>query len=591
MADKYSPEWLRDVREQYNTSLNEWHMRMEDAHSLAKGEWFIDGELGEWRPGSSSLDDKPFVMNIAEQLLADVARLVDESEPSIRANPRSESDDDQKNAWIRESVAQQYWDANDASMFIPMWAMDLLVSGIAVAVAWTDESEEYPQFIRVDPRFCYPSSYQGRIMDLLVVQRLPSHVVQNMFQLEKEILGYNREVEVWDYYSADRCVKAVAGLNQNGELLGSESVKVVHSYDPGIGRIPVAFAQLPSADGEFRGKLDQVAGSLYAKNKIVRLITEYAEQEVYAPFKALGVVNPLDPPGPSTIYQLDPNTPGADIARVEPAGGNPQLWNLLGYLDQEQRGQLAYPSSRQGDVSQSIASASFVNATQGQLTSLVKECQKYIGSIRKQLTEIGFVFDRTSLDFDKPLARPIGRKKTYLPSKDLTADDPYIRVVYGAGAGLDVYNADTRVIQHYSSGLISKETAREQIDYLLDPSGESDKLEIEATAAAVLQKFLQDPNVPLAMNLKLLTIQKSGRSLVEAAEELMAEAERLQAQQEQAMAAQGGGAPQAGGDLPLPEGVPSDQAEQEALALEKGAVPGQAEVEFTPPPMTQVLVR
>ena len=66
------------------------------------------------------------------------------------------------------------------------------------------------------------------------------------------------------------------------------------------------------------------------------------------------------------------------------------------------------------------------------------------------------------------------------------------KVVYGAGAGLDRMNADTRILQHLGANLISRQTARENIDYIAQDGEEEDRIQAEQAENIATQKFLQE---------------------------------------------------------------------------------------------------
>ena len=113
--------------------------------------------------------------------------------------------------------------------------------------------------------------------------------------------------------------------------------------------------KLPAWDDHFRGLLDQSKGGLYAKNKAVKLIFDHTEEATEASLFARGVKNADEPPGAERVYQADENWPQGlgppDLTRVGPPPISPHLLSMLGLIDSEQRGQIGYPASRQGNVS------------------------------------------------------------------------------------------------------------------------------------------------------------------------------------------------------------------------------------------------
>jgi hypothetical protein len=338
--------------------------------------------------------------------------------------------------------------------------------------------------------------------------------------------------EVLEYYSAGMCQQAI-GLHKDGSAVmysTDEPVKVVKTWEPDIGVPPVAFAQLDSFDGQFRGMFDQVAGSLRTKNRIVKLVLDYADRQVYAPKVSKGLLNPEERDGPNAHFRLDPNIVDAQMGRLAPAGSAPQLFALLEFLDREQRGGTGYPQSRQGQVSQAIASGTFVASTQGQLTTIVRNIQRLLGMFREQVNEISFQLDEKHLDKDKPLTRAVGKKRLYLPSRDISGVYQN-RVIYGAGAGLDRLNADVRIERHMATGLISKETAREQLDYIDEKNEEQDKIEREMGRQAMVQKFFAE--APWDVLAEVNTLTDKGTDIAEAITSVTQKRQAAQPESEQ----------------------------------------------------------
>lgn len=569
------------ARAHRTTFLADWKSRVDKVDGLYKGDWSVAF------PDESVETDLPHVMNLVQVTIDDISRLVSEASPSITCFPESEKEEDVKNAYLREAISETHWNVNDGDILLPKLAMDLAGTGTAFLVVDTS-AEMYPCIHRIDPRMAYPDVHNGKIQDLLVVQSMKIRVAARMFprlELEKyDDPDVADEAEVLEYYTKGECVQAVA-ITKGGEVVPTAYFEVKRWYpkdkdDKPV--LPVAFAQLDSFDGEFRGMFDQISGSLNTKNRIVKLMLDYTDRLVYAPLTSKGLLNPEVAFSPTAHYRLDPNTPDSMIGRLQPAGSSPQLYNILEYLDREQRGGVTYPAARQGDVSQSIASASFVASTQGALTSTVRNIQRLLGTMRRQVHSISFRLEEQELDESKPLWRPVGKKKTYSPMRDIGGQYDCM-IAYGAGAGLDRLNADVRILQHLGAGLISKETAREQIDYLFADGEETKRIQAEMAGDALAQKFLTE--APWDLVAKVYSIMaKTGSPLTEAVTQVM-EAQQAETAPTQAPAQPGTPGPTPEGEAPM----------SEQLAIQKGrteAQPGpQAQPKFQGPPITSVLVR
>lgn len=572
-------QYLVGIRNSYVDSFSGWKTRIEATDAMIRGEWSVP------YPDGTSKMAKPKVMNLMDTQPRDIARLVSESTPSVSCMPMGEKKADIDNANLREQIARTYWAKNRGDLLVSQWAMDLVITGTAFACIWADAQSPYPHITRRDPRFCYPDVVNGMIQDLLVVQRVKARVLQR--QYPDVDFGIDNDdmddfAEVWEYYSREENILAASPLAKKSQAPVENGVAVINRWSAGLECAPIAFAQLPSPDGGFRGMLDQLADSLVTKNRMVEYSLDIAHQYVYAPFLEKGVLNPNDEPGPSTIYHLDPQVNDAQFGRVAPAPGSPQVFNLLSYLDDAQRGQAAYPSTRQGEVPARADSAAFVASTQGQLTSVVRNIQFLIGDLRKQATTVAMEMDSKELDFKKPLVRPAGKKVLYLPSKDI-AGNYEVEVVYGAGAGLDRQSADVRLLQYYGNGAISAETMLENTDFVADPQMEIEKRQREELERVALQRFGSDPSVSLDYLFVVLGLMDEGMDFREA---VQAAAEQVAPQPQ---------VPQPGEAAPAgPPGAAPSAPEQQA-ALEQGQVPQGAPTAvpapFSPPPLEQVFVR
>lgn len=505
-------EYLWDVRMDRVGNLQSWKDRVARTDAIYRGDWAVVF------PNEQVQVLQPNVMNLVQVGMDDISRLVSEAKPSVNCFPTSESATATTNAYVREAIAHTYWDINKGDLMVPRLALDLAGTGACFVVVDVDKEHPYPRYHRIDPRMAYPDVHNGMIQDLLVVQVLKLRQAARLFPrlgLMEVPPDVADAVEVLEYYSKDECIQAVA-FSKSGQPRSwhvEQPVEITRHWKPDINQVPVAFAQLDSFDGEFRGMFDQIEGSLRTKNRVVKLMMDYTDRMTYAPKVEKGLLNPEAKEGPDTIYELDPNVPDSRLERLGPAGSSPQLFGLLEFLDREHRGATAYPSQRQGQISQSIASATFVAATQGQLTSAVRTIQRLLATAREDLNAISFKLDEKHKDESKPLTRPVGKRKTYTPGEDI--DGVHLnQVIYGAGAGLDRINADVRVLQHMQTGLISKETARAQLEYVDDRSEERDKIDREATRDVLSQKFLAEADA--ATLAEVLEDMESGKSLPEA---------------------------------------------------------------------------
>ena len=457
-------------------------------------------------------------------------------------------------------------------------------------VAWPTGDGLYPSFTRVDPRHAYPTIQNGNLLDLFVIHVFPAAVAEAMFPgrgITQNTAGnkIKDEVEVWEYYTQGYASRWIAYLDVGGQADPS-LVELVDEavYDEEC--MPAHYTQLATHDGAIRGLLDQIGNSLEAKNKIASLLVKYTEHKVFAPWEERGILNPDDTPGPNTVYHHDPNSPNDTfMRRVPPAGSDPALFALMGMLDDDQRGSVGYPSSRQGEVSQSIASAAFVESSQGQLSSIVKDVQSHLADLRAQTTETLLKFDEKYMNFTKPLIKSVGKRNTYKPSTAIK-NRYHIRVSYGAGAGMSRSNADTRVLNLLGARLIDRGSARDNVEFLRDRSDIQDKIEMENAEDSLQQLFWPDPSIPIDIKFMVKkAMTDEGLSLADAwlqVQEVMAKEAEAMAQLQQGQPQ----APQAPGGQVQPEA-----ATDQALALEKGQIVQEpADIDLPPAPLEQIFI-
>ncbi len=557
--------WESDLLDWRGWRVNffqDWKARLKLVDLLYQGAW------SEVFSDESVMRENPHVMNLVQVGLDDIAKLVSEAVASVRCLPEKNTETAGQEANIREAIADTYWEMNKGEMLVPRLAMDVAGAGCAFVVVAADDTSDYPCLYRVDPRHAYPDVRNGQLQNLLVVEVMNARIAASMFpqlNLDDDPTLLNRTVELLHYYSPGKCVQALSYNRTPGA--NPDTAIVTREWEPmdinGKPIMPVGFVQLDSFDGSFRGMFDQISGSLQTKNRIVKQLLDYTDEVVYAERFSKGLLNPEEPPGPMAHFRLDPNVPDSAVGRVAPAASAPQVFQILEYLDREQRGAAGYPSARQGEISQSIASASFVASTQGQLTSTVRNVQRLLANLRTQLNTISFGLDESYLDVEKPLVRAVGRKQTYTPRKDI-AGVYRNQVLYGAAAGLDRLNADVRILQLLGAGILSKEDAREQIDFISDPRAVAGRVDYEQTQSALLQKFLAEAPVELLM--KMLAAESEGKTLPEAVKLILAEQE--------AAAAAPPAVPGMGAPAAAPGGAPS-------------ATPTQAP-QFAPPPLEQI---
>lgn len=571
-----------------NSRLND----QSNSERITDTEQFDNLYAGRWDvafPDETTESLPPMVMNLPQVAADEFARLVAETAPQLRYEPGGKGTEEIDAAYQVERIGQTHWLANDGEdLLIPQLGLDMASTGmIALTVGQDTELSDYPVLTRMDPRGVYPTFAHNRLVDAIVVTRMTWRQAEAQFGRDAmapwgEQQRKDFEIEVIELYEKDSVTTVIARVGQEGGTNKAFDGYELRRWDHGLGTPSIAIATLPQADGRIRGMYNNIAGIVLAQNRIFNLQLDYADQLVYAPWFAHDVENDTARPGPGTVFRG--RTAESKMQRLAPAGENPQLFGLLEMLERQGRGGAAYPAQRQGEVTQSIASASFVNSTLGQFTTQIKFGQKRAALLRKTIHELMYRIDRKFLDFEKPLLVPSDTGK-YSPSKDIPDLGPKsrcrLRIAYGAGAGLDALNKKAALHADLDKGLVSQETAREQLDYVMDPSGEGQKVERERVRDALLARITQDPNVGVDLLMRYAALLNSGDDLMGASEKMSAIEEQARAEQ-QAGVAQGAGPVAPGAGTPPSEPTPEQYAA--GAAGPAGPQPPQA-------PPSNILVR
>ncbi len=569
------------------SSLNGY--RDSKSHSEAKKhlldyDTIYQGRLNALYPGESALPAEPLVENKLKNATHDLARLAADAKGSPVFMREKEDEKASAAAAVRTAIADTFWQQNKGARIERKVYLDLISAGFAALSVFYNDKSEYPQVMRLNPRFCYPDVFNEKLQSLLYVENMKERQAARLWPdlgLSMDAKN-NTEVEVVIYYDDMEVVQAVCTYGKAGKI---EHAAIVSRWEHGLGCVPVAFNNLESADDTFHGLFDQLGGPMMVRNKTVRLLADYLESMAHAPFEEKNIMNSDDEPSPVTIYHHDQNSQESFMRRVQPAAPAGAVFGLLQYMDAQESSEAIQPPARVGVVSQSIASGSFVASTQGTLSSAVKELQETCADLRVQADYIAFKIDAMYLDEKKPLWRAVGDQHTYQPSKDMGSWTHH-KIDYGAAAGLNAAEADNRVLQHLGARLIDRGTARRQIDYLEDVTVIQERIDREGLQDAYFQRLVTDPSVPMSALAETIIEMGDGTSLIDTLKKVMPALVQAEAQ-----AAAAGGPPTAGGT----QAGPAANPEEEQAALEAGATGGPglkpSALEFAPPPLQTQLVR
>lgn len=521
--------------------------RLQDNDSL------YEGFIKDLFPDETALmADGMLIENKFKNALHDHERLASQGKGMPKFIERGDRESDKVGARVREAICDTYWTVGGGPDMIRQLFLDYAGTGVMALSVYPDPTEPYPMYRRLDPRYCYPDYHNGKLANLLYIETIRERVAA----FEHPGIGLDPdprsqgEVDFICFYDADEVVEAyVRRARKEGERT---KLYLVQRWVHKLGRVPVAYKQLASYNGAAHGFFDQLAGPMMVRNKGVRFAIDYMEQSAYSPLFAQGIENAEETPGPTTVYRADPDAEQVHLERIGPAATGSTIWSLISYMGDQEEKEATMPAARTGNLPQSQASGSFVDANQGTLQSVIVEMQDGMSELRRQLNEVCMRVDEKFIDEQKPLIRAVGRKKTYKPSKDI-GGWYYHTIEYGAGAGMSKLNTDNRIENLIAARLLDRGTGMAQIDFVDDSTSIQEKIEAENIDDALMQRFATDPNTPFSSLMQVsILMRQEGLRFTEALVQVQAQVQaQEQAQQQQPQPGQGPVPPEAGA---APEG-------------------------------------
>lgn len=463
-ADQRIPHW------------QEHQDRIADVDAISRGDFHVVF------PDESSTTERPKVPNIVQLALDDRAALSTEVPLTIRCDPPSE--EAKVKAERRERIAHFYLAHNKAELLFRRFYIDLNQTGVNYKLVLPDlrsstpEGERFPLIRRIDPRHAFPDraySPDREVANLLVTYEESRSGLQALHQdadlsVPAKLQGESDLIRVYEYY--DRSEFLIVAELPDLDTAGNRSRRgvILTRMSNKLSRVPVSISARPTHDGQFRGTFDQVLGTLVAENRIFNLVLDGAADTISAPPVYHDIENPQDW---GTGVALKAKSPQGFMRRMAPDGPNPTIFPTLAQLGGNARVGSVYPESRQGQISQSIASAAFVSAITGNLSTAVAADQRIEAASWAEVLSICFETDEKYLEASerKVIAGSTTSgapfSETYRPSRDISGDYR-VRASYGAMAGQDRTTMDIRVIQQVNNKLLPRRIGMELLSTVSD---------------------------------------------------------------------------------------------------------------------------
>jgi hypothetical protein len=551
-------------------AYSSWKDRVQRVTDIVNGNWTV-----VW-PDLTREATAPTVANTIEMSISHWGAIGGSIIPSVKV-PVSHTEtgpEGSRGAAKRERRIRETERRSNISRLLGLWFEDYSGAGANAAMVWADFSlpsdERHPVIMRIDPRHYYPIvDAGGRVLECLIARKVHAYeTVRRYPQLAEHINVDNADLEEWFWFEPDRIRHLIVDIRAWEKKKDATGLVLVDQVNE-LGRVPIVENVLGSFDGERRGMHDQTIHLMRVQHHLMNLVVEKTEEDVYSPVLYYDVEG-AETFGPGAVMRM--RSPDASLTKIT-SPGRFDVKDLISRLEEQARFQSVYPRQLTGDPGASIASGRAIGASQGALDARLAKAHKQFEFFLSEVSGMVLRFDETYCDGTKTIhgdSRDRKNPETFVPSRDIAGAYEVDRS-YGLGAGSDPTNRETRLQMHLAAGLIARQTAREELDFLDgDTLGEEKRIAKEAMIDAVNQGILaaaaqQGPGAALRyfklLNNESLTMEEV---LIKFHEEEQAAA------QEAAAGAVGG----AGGG---PGGVPGLDVAAGAESLARGGVPGQAE--------------
>jgi hypothetical protein len=255
-----------------------------------------------------------------------------------------------------------------------------------------------------------------------------------------------------------------------------------------LGFVPVWEVNLPTFDGQRRGLFDQTVHIMRTVQRLMLMTIMSTEEHAFPAIGSYDVVNPEDfGPGADIRYRSSEGR----VERLGPAS-HFDVKDTIARLTDEAAKQSAYPQQLTGDPGASIVSSRGIKASMGALDARLAVAHKQFEVAMGKASGFLLALDEKYCNAEKTIVgdeRDMSEAETYFPERDV-AGSWQVTCTYGLGAGSDPSNIEMRLNMNLANGLISQETAREQLPFLKDPGAEPVRLLREAMQGSVIQGVL-----------------------------------------------------------------------------------------------------
>lgn len=532
----------------------------------------IAGNISAADTNSDNIDNRsPNLIQVALEDTAESAALI----PTIRVAPCDMKDKTKRQAQKMEHIAGSIMDASSMEVMMLQTMADLTGCGMHSWLVFPNKDLNTPTIQRRDPVTCYPEP-GWQIGDTVRRCMFTREVFLSQLPEEQILLfhdGYyaanmkraenNMKLILIEWFDETEFV--VCALYEAGGSPLSISGTVTRTYQPvelsrvenKTGICPVVVGSRLTFDGEIRGQFDQAIAPFMAHVRLSGLMLDYADQAVYSDIWVRDLIGEM-PFGGGSYIELGPN--GA-IGRVPPAASSLDIQRDLASLVDAVHLGARWPKSRPGEISQSIASAKFLEASAGMMNTAIRTLHIVMKQSLAQALTVGLAQIQKHFPGDHLASATIKNQHVsteYNGTKDINLDCR-VNVEYGLGFGRDPGQTAVLNVQYGQAGYISKQTVMENIDGLTDVGRELMRIELEELEGfmkAKLMQRLQEGSVPDSALLDIADARAAGDSLSMIYRKYVVEPMNAASAQAPVSGLAGGPVGPDGAPIPSPGGAP-----------------------------------
>jgi len=569
----YVPMSGGDHMDQMNTELGALKTKYIDRDSRMRNVLAVrQGRMRDVFP--DMFPDGPFDRGIVANMIDVAARDLSEvlaPMPSFNCeSARTASDAATKFAEKRTKIANGYLELSNAQTQMYTAADRYFTYGFVPCIIEMDFDKRMPRIAFMDSVGAYPVYNRwGEVKGAYFV----------FYKTKNELISEYPESARFleNMYDGGSLIEVVRHHNESMDCLFLPNVAdglMLEHVDNPTGECMVEFVRRPGVDQETHGQFDDVLAVQVAKARFALLSLEAAQKSVQAPLVLPNDVQELAL-GPDSVLRT---SNGQQVRRV-PIDIPPGAFATQAVLDEELKQGARYPDARGGNIDGSIVTGKGVQALLSGFDTQIRTGQAMFARAFTRIINKAFLADEKVFGQDEKTmrgnAQGVPYEIKYTPEKDIKGDYT-VSVQYGLLAGLDPNRALVFGLQARGDKLISREFLMEQMPFALNPTEESQRLDIEemrdalkqavagyAQAIPVLAQAGQDPGDVLARLSAIIVGRQQGQPIEKVIQEAFAPPEQPAVEEPGALPPEG--AP-AGADL---EGISE-------TGLMRGVAPGQA---------------